>query len=1350
MASTVQPKPTMIEHIIDSATPFKPVKTDYYEKGNTLSTQAQKAQEVWGQQKASIYDDDPKEMKQEKLLAEKILATIKPNADGRVRVDKTTEWPHAFHAQLTLKFQGKSKKKIYGGSGAMVGPHHLLTCGHNVYDPKKKRWAEKITVYPALNESFAPFGKVNVVKIFTFKEWTDHGDKLYDIALVILNRSIGKVTGWGGMLCTSDEDLSQETVNIVGYPGDKGMKQMWGMDHKIHKINAEEFEYLIDTNAGQSGSAIWINKFGTPMILGVHTLGGNFANYGVRLSQQKFRAIVQKIFETYCIEELPTRNWKAEPKVRTIQVSEGMGAFTLELRDGAVINGIALADGTVKLRTRSGEFFTTLKGHTNQVKVLIELKNGCIATGSTDNHIKIWSRNGVCIQTFYGHFRPVTSLVQLKDGNLASGSDDEMILIWKVDQTRFETVKKNPDGLSSCTLTDLQQSATHLLHTLKGHSGGIQTLIELRDGTLASGARDKTIRLWNSTGTLLKTFNGHALSVQVIIQLKDGTIASGSQDETVKFWSLEGACLKTFEGHKKGVRSLLELKDGTIACGAGDASIRLWTRQGICLKTLMGHEGQIVVCLELKDESLLSVGSLDKTMKLWTFPMTSNGASTVARPSLKSSITQIPATAQQKPISFIARQGAVPASPGSSPKPATPTTALTSTQGSSFVPNWRAEPTKKTIVGKVDENSLFIELNDGTFASGLADTIIIWNRTGIIQKIIKSLKGHTGDVCTLIELRDGTLASGSKDKTIKLWNRDGICTQTLVGHTSTVSALLQLEDGSIVSGSHDATIKIWDLDGTCQASLTGHTKAVDAIIELNNGILVSKAPFEIKIWSRSGVCLTTIEAPSTTAIAALKDGTFMLALDKDIEILRTDGTFVKLLVRGNSLLGYDTDSEAHKRSVNSLRELQDGSIASGSDDMTIKLWDRDGNCLQTLPGNKCSVKSLRSLKDGSLACGFSDKTISIYTFPPEPARNNSLEKAPTYGSLTKERTTISPRVMTQLSNGNFAAGFWDTTIRLWTNDGVLLRTLEGHRGVILQLKVLKDGSIASLSYGEIKLWTQNGDYIATIKDQTDCFIELQDQTIVTGSSDKSIKIWSRDGICVQTLEGHVSQVTSLIELRNGSIVSASANYVKVWKRDGKCLKSLSHVGGIPKLLALENGDFVTTTAQPSVKLFDADGNEKINAMGFDGRIDAFILLKDGSMAVYSHDKEVSSSENQVFLLGPNLRTLTTLKGHPRRVTAFAELDDGTLATGSEDKTIKLWKRDGTFLKNLEGHTGKITFLQKLKNGTIVSGSEDKTVKFWNKDGACIKTLEVSDPDSNTFLELSSGSFVCGNHLCSSI
>ena len=63
--------------------------------------------------------------------------------------------------------------------------------------------------------------------------------------------------------------------------------------------------------------------------------------------------------------------------------------------------------------------------------------------------------------------------------------------------------------------------------------------------------------------------------------------------------------------------------------------------------------------------------------------------------------------------------------------------------------------------------------------------------------------------------------------------------------------------------------------------------------------------------------------------------------------------------------------------------------------------------------------------------------------------------------------------------------------------------------------------------------------------------------IVSGSDDKTVKIWNTDGECLKTLEGHSNYVFSVAILGPDRIVSGSQDKtVKIWNTDGECLKTL--------------------------------------------------------------------------------------------------------------------------------------------------------------------------------------------------
>ena len=73
-------------------------------------------------------------------------------------------------------------------------------------------------------------------------------------------------------------------------------------------------------------------------------------------------------------------------------------------------------------------------------------------------------------------------------------------------------------------------------------------------------------------------------------------------------------------------------------------------------------------------------------------------------------------------------------------------------------------------------------------------TVKIWNVNK--KTCIKTLLGHTDDVCRVVYNKSGSLlASGAQDSTIKLWSTDTFETlKTLLGPQKVVTALVFTDD----------------------------------------------------------------------------------------------------------------------------------------------------------------------------------------------------------------------------------------------------------------------------------------------------------------------------------------------------------------------------------------------------------------------------------------------------------------------------------------------------------------------------------------------------------------------------
>ena len=71
----------------------------------------------------------------------------------------------------------------------------------------------------------------------------------------------------------------------------------------------------------------------------------------------------------------------------------------------------------------------------------------------------------------------------------------------------------------------------------------VSSLIELRDGRIASASSDWTIRIWSLEGGESRILHGHTDGIRFLIQLRDGRIASASDDQTIRIWDIDGRSL---------------------------------------------------------------------------------------------------------------------------------------------------------------------------------------------------------------------------------------------------------------------------------------------------------------------------------------------------------------------------------------------------------------------------------------------------------------------------------------------------------------------------------------------------------------------------------------------------------------------------------------------------------------------------------------------------------------------------------------------------------------------------------------------------------------------------------------
>ena len=141
---------------------------------------------------------------------------------------------------------------------------------------------------------------------------------------------------------------------------------------------------------------------------------------------------------------------------------------------------------------------------------------------------------------------------------------------------------------------------------------------------------DGKIQLWDpKTGKVLSTLDGHAMPADMSDDKKvlalafspDGTrLASGSKDKTVRLWNLtngdDGIILQK---HTGWTNVLAFSSDGKmLASGSTDKTVQLWdTATGDPLATLTGNTSSINALTFSPDNSVLVSGGADGMIRFW-------------------------------------------------------------------------------------------------------------------------------------------------------------------------------------------------------------------------------------------------------------------------------------------------------------------------------------------------------------------------------------------------------------------------------------------------------------------------------------------------------------------------------------------------------------------------------------------------------------------------------------------------------------------------------------------------------------------------------------------------------------
>lgn len=162
---------------------------------------------------------------------------------------------------------------------------------------------------------------------------------------------------------------------------------------------------------------------------------------------------------------------------------------------------------------------------------------------------------------------------------------------------------------------------------LDGHSNDVRAVAPLPGGSIISGSRDKTVKLWASNSdqswSPQVVYEGHTNYVSCLAVMPanetypDGLIYTGSNDSKIRAYLPHSATPDhILEGHEANVASLFVSKNQTLLSGSWDKTARVWLNKKTVM-TLKGHEGSVWCGVILSEIGLMITGAADGNLKIW-------------------------------------------------------------------------------------------------------------------------------------------------------------------------------------------------------------------------------------------------------------------------------------------------------------------------------------------------------------------------------------------------------------------------------------------------------------------------------------------------------------------------------------------------------------------------------------------------------------------------------------------------------------------------------------------------------------------------------------------------------------